>query len=132
MAELSRQQLEQVQALLEQRERFLTEDVRREVGQREEYMQMAGEVPDPGDQATANVLRDMNHAEVGRDIAELREIEAARARINDGEYGFCAQCGVDIPFERLLVQPAAQRCVPCQTLYERTHVQEGVAITSEL
>jgi DnaK suppressor protein len=129
MAELTPQELEQLKGLLNERERFLTEDVQREVGQREEYVQMAGEVPDPGDQATANMLLDLNHAEVDRDISELREIESARKRIHDDNYGFCYQCGIEIPFKRLLVQPAAARCVPCQSLYERTHAVRGVVAT---
>lgn len=127
MAALTAQQLKELSRLLDERERFLTEDVRREVNNREEYVQIAGEVPDPGDQATADMMRDLNHAEVGRDVAELREIEAARRRMQDDEYGLCPDCGSDIPFERLQVQPAAPRCVPCQSVREKTYAREGAS-----
>ena len=48
-------------------------------------------------------------------------IEAARARMADGSYGVCMQCGGDIPFERLQAQPTALRCIACQSEYEKTH-----------
>jgi RNA polymerase-binding transcription factor DksA len=44
----------------------------------------------------------------------LTEIEEALARIGRGDYGTCAGCGSAIPYERLEVVPAAQRCVSCQ------------------
>jgi RNA polymerase-binding transcription factor DksA len=39
--------------------------------------------------------------------------------MREGEYGHCADCGADIPFERLRVEPTALRCVRCQTLFEK-------------
>ena len=45
----------------------------------------------------------------------MDEINAALARIGDGSYGTCAACGAPIPFERLEVVPAADRCVACKT-----------------
>ena len=42
------------------------------------------------------------------------EIEAALARIDGGAYGVCSECGYAIPYERLEVVPATQRCVCCQ------------------
>lgn len=43
----------------------------------------------------------------------LQRIEAALHRLEDGEYGYCAQCGEDIPLKRLEVDPATERCVGC-------------------
>jgi len=36
----------------------------------------------------------------------------------------CTQkhCGLDIPYERLQVQPTAERCAPCQGQHEKTHM----------
>ena len=64
---------------------------------------------------------DLRHAEIGRDLSELRAVEAALVRIEEGEYGECIDCGVDIPDERLEVAPFAERCVPCQTAWESQH-----------
>ncbi|WP_456388440.1 TraR/DksA family transcriptional regulator [Profundibacter sp.] len=44
---------------------------------------------------------------------QLLRIEAAFARIDDGEYGYCAQCGEDIPLKRLELDPTLATCVTC-------------------
>ena len=41
---------------------------------------------------------------------ELRMIEAALARMDAGEYGFCVTCGERIPEERLDLLPATPFC----------------------
>lgn len=45
--------------------------------------------------------------------AEARQIRAALARIENGTYGTCANCGEAIPEERLAARPIATRCVKC-------------------
>lgn len=49
----------------------------------------------------------------------LVEIEEALALIGRGDYGTCSGCGSPIPYERLEVVPAAQRCVSCQAGRDR-------------
>ena len=44
---------------------------------------------------------------------EIRAINAALARIEDGSYGFCVRCGADISEERLDVLPYAPLCKTC-------------------
>lgn len=44
---------------------------------------------------------------------EIRMIEAALKRIDDGEYGFCAKCGTAISAERLDVLPHTPFCRTC-------------------
>ena len=44
---------------------------------------------------------------------ELRQFDAALARLDDGTYGICARCGKPIPAARLEVRPFAELCVPC-------------------
>ena len=41
--------------------------------------------------------------------------------MDDGSYGICSNCGQDIGFERLRANPGAERCIHCQTLFEKTH-----------
>ena len=45
--------------------------------------------------------------------AELRMIEAALARIDEGEYGFCVTSGSEIAEERLDLLPATPVCPNC-------------------
>ena len=49
----------------------------------------------------------------------LDEIEAALALISHGAYGTCSECRAAIPYERLEVVPATQRCVSCQASVDR-------------
>jgi len=44
---------------------------------------------------------------------EIRMIQAALARIDSGEYGFCTKCGASIVAERLDLLPATPFCAKC-------------------
>ena len=44
---------------------------------------------------------------------ELRRIEAALQRVEDGEYGYCLSCGEEIGTKRLELDPATPTCVDC-------------------
>lgn len=46
---------------------------------------------------------------------ELRMIEGALHRIEEGEYGFCTKCGAPIGEERLNVLPYTPFCRNCAT-----------------
>ncbi len=47
------------------------------------------------------------------DLHELRQIDAALKRVEDGEYGYCVTCGNEISPERLEVLPATPFCKTC-------------------
>ena len=53
------------------------------------------------------------------EAAQLDDIEAAIARIDDGSYGLCQDCGRPIPRKRLEVLPFARRCLNCEGANER-------------
>ena len=44
---------------------------------------------------------------------ELKRIDAALNRLNEGEYGYCVQCGDNIELERLELDPATPKCLTC-------------------
>ncbi|MET0813188.1 MAG: TraR/DksA C4-type zinc finger protein [Microbacterium sp.] len=44
---------------------------------------------------------------------EIAEMDAALARVADGSYGVCTDCGRVIPPARLDARPDATRCVAC-------------------
>ena len=47
------------------------------------------------------------------EVAELHQIDAALARIDEGTYGFCLKCGEEITPARLKLLPAAPLCRNC-------------------
>jgi len=54
-------------------------------------------------------------------LADLQRCRSALQRLDDGVYGDCADCEQSIPLARLMVQPEAERCAPCQSAWERRH-----------
>jgi DnaK suppressor protein len=47
------------------------------------------------------------------------QVERALERVREGAYGMCESCARRIPPERLNYQPAATRCVECQSHWDR-------------
>lgn len=74
---------------------------------------------DTDDDAAAEAQRAMDIAQLSRTTAELAEVDAALARVADGSYGDCVDCGEPIGYARLQVQPMAARCAPCQGKHEK-------------
>ncbi|MBT5032477.1 MAG: TraR/DksA family transcriptional regulator [Woeseia sp.] len=58
-------------------------------------------------------MQEMSKATDVRRNDELRRVTAALARIDSGDYGYCVECGEDIPEARLKIDMAATHCVPC-------------------
>ena len=122
---LTPEQSQELRNVIEQRRRELLTELNQDVNRAREqqYGELAGPAPDTGDESVADLISDLDHAEVERDLGELRQLEAARGRIAEGSYGECVQCGSDIDYRRLRANPSALRCVDCQALYEKTHAQ---------
>ncbi|UUX94309.1 TraR/DksA family transcriptional regulator [Aquabacterium sp. J223] len=113
---------------LTDRQRELGEEVRgAHEAQEDQRDRMAGEVLDSGESAEVGRRADVGHAEAERDVAEALDVQQALERIERGEYGDCTDCGMEIPVERLRVQPAAARCIDCQQAWERTHAVTATA-----
>jgi DnaK suppressor protein len=55
---------------------------------------------------------------LGNEKDALDQIEAAIQRIEDGSYGQCGTCGVQIPMARLEAIPYAALCVQCASQKE--------------
>jgi DnaK suppressor protein len=75
---------------------------------------------DGDDAPQRDAERELDLARSDRATVSLGELSRALARMADGQYGLCSDCGTEIPFDRLKVEPWAERCVPCQSAIERT------------
>ena len=119
---LTEKQIQELRGAIEQRRTSLIAELSDDVERvrRDRFEELAGAAPDPGDESVATLIADLGHADMERDLSELRALEAARARLADGSYGVCAECGGDIGVERLRANPAAVRCVDCQRVHEKT------------
>ena len=54
-----------------------------------------------------------------RRVVELRRIAAALQRVDEGEYGYCLDCGEIISSERLEIDLSAEYCVICASKLEK-------------
>lgn len=79
----------------------------------------ADETPDEDEDA---IDVDADREEAMREAAAERRAEAvaALARMDDGTYGRCVDCGQQIPEERLSFRPEAARCLSCQEQFEQS------------
>ncbi|MCL7423390.1 MAG: TraR/DksA family transcriptional regulator [Methylobacter sp.] len=56
----------------------------------------------------------MSQSLKARLVQHQRRLEAALARIRDGSFGVCCDCGDELDEERLETEPAAPFCADCQ------------------
>lgn len=63
--------------------------------------------------------REIDLALGDRGVAELGDVSRALRRLHDDDFGRCEACGVEIPFDRLRLEPHARRCVACAAARER-------------
>jgi RNA polymerase-binding transcription factor DksA len=127
MSHLTQQQLKTLGRQLTDRYEILLSEVRAELAAagKQNVDGLKPGTGDAGDESVADLIADLGATMVDRQLHEMREIERARERMADGSYGECADCGSDIPFERLLAYPTALRDVPCQNQYEKNYAHEG-------
>lgn len=109
-----------------ERSEAVREDIRRELLKydSERYSDLADQVADSGDKSVADLLVDIDLAEITRDVQEFRDIEAALLRIAHGTFGECIDCGGEIEPERLQALPSAAKCYRCQRVTENPERKE--------
>ena len=79
------------------------------------------EVADVGEKSVDDFLKEMDVSYITQEVKEVQAINAALRRMGEGTYGQCIECGTDIAAARLDANPSAERCIECQTRYEREH-----------
>ncbi len=122
MSGLTHEQIETLKQRLLERYNHLRQDIYRElqkIGREEDFRHLAGEVHDPADASVADEIFEADIETIDTQARELRQIEAALARIARGTYGECIDCGEDIGYARLQAEPEALRCITCQERYEK-------------
>jgi len=123
---LSSEQISHFKIILDKRYKELREEIRKILlkSDKEPFQKLAGEVHDMEELSVADLLVDLNHAEIDHLLKELHEVEDALKRIREGRYGICIDTGEPIEPERLKAYPAAKRTARAQAIYEKTHAGE--------
>ncbi len=73
---------------------------------------------------TADIASNLIEDEIVMSIAqgeakEIEQIDSALAKIKEGKYGTCGNCGKDINKERLMAIPFVNLCIKCKEDEER-------------
>lgn len=82
-------------------------------------------VPDPNDRATLESGRSFELRIRDRERKLVTKIDEAIARIDDGSYGVCEDCGEEIGMKRLEARPVTTLCIDCKTLQETREKSVG-------
>lgn len=82
------------------------------------YAVVAGQLAESHEQSLVDLLSEVRHADVARDVEELNDIRGALARLDAGTYGRCVVCDSVIAAPRLEAYLTAKRCLPCQQKHE--------------
>jgi DnaK suppressor protein len=96
------------------------------VGRNEDYGREADieATQDPADKASNSYTKELLFSQSTNDRIILNQIEEALRRIDDEEFGVCANCGNDILPKRLEALPWVRYCIKCQDLLERGLLNE--------
>lgn len=96
--------------------RELWEGIRREVFHKlgEDHARQFERALDGGDSSVADLLEDTGLSLADLRTDELTRIDETLAKIENGTYGICDDCGEPIGEDRLKVMPYAVYCVRCK------------------
>ncbi|MFA5081953.1 MAG: TraR/DksA C4-type zinc finger protein [Hydrogenophilaceae bacterium] len=128
MRHYTKQDIKAVQEALTNQLTSLTDHIRSGMSESEQHQFNAilgRGAGDSSDEALAISLGDLSAARLDMDIRQWQELKAAEQRLEAPDFGECAECGAAIPVARLVANPAARRCIACQTAFERTHAGQA-------
>lgn len=110
-------QLEALEARLRVYRRDLLASIHSHLGVTDEAPELAliNHFAERGSGTGAGLPENIDVDQLGYELAELRDIDAALERINTGHYGACAYCRAPIALERLRAHPTARNCLQCQS-----------------
>jgi DnaK suppressor protein len=115
-------QREHFRRILLQRKQQIIEEMGRTVHHLQDE---AANFPDPNDRATQEEEFSLELRTRDRERKFIKNIEDALRKLEEGEYGYCNVCGVEIGIRRLEARPTADLCIDCKTLDEIREKQMG-------
>ena len=83
-------------------------------------------VRDEAESSEADMREDIEFVLLQMKSETLKKINEALARLEDGTYGYCSECGEEISGQRLQALPFAVRCKDCEEASEIVRQRERV------
>jgi len=81
--------------------------------------------PDPTDRASQESEMALELRTRDRERKLIIRIDKTLEQIDEGDYGYCEECGADIGLRRLEARPTAKQCIDCKSLAEIREKQMG-------
>ena len=78
----------------------------------------AANFPDPNDRATQESEFTMELRTRDRERKLIKKIDESIEMLENNEYGYCEECGIEIGVRRLEARPTATLCIDCKSLDE--------------
>jgi DnaK suppressor protein len=118
----------ELRLMLEARRRELMSEVQGRIRDvRVEGADKPHDVLDQGETSEADIQEDIEFALIQMKAETLNKINEALARLEDGRYGHCFECGEEISEQRLRALPFAVRCKDCEEAREIAQQRERMA-----
>jgi DnaK suppressor protein len=110
---------DELKQMLEERQRELVAEVQGKIrGVRADGAEKPHDVMDQGETSEVDIQEDIELALIQMKAETLNKINEALARLEDGRYGMCFECGDEISEARLRALPFAVRCKDCEEARE--------------
>jgi len=78
----------------------------------------AANFPDPADRASQEEEFSLELRTRDRERKLIKKIDESMDMLDNGDYGYCETCGVEIGIRRLEARPTATQCIDCKSLDE--------------
>jgi RNA polymerase-binding transcription factor len=114
---MPKRDLEKYRRLLQEKKSTLSNDLAKTRNAEEETIEESTQ--DIADKAVSSYTREFLYSLSDTDRTTLVRIDEALARVEDGTYGTCVNCGQAMAEKRLTAVPWAPHCVDCQELAEK-------------
>lgn len=108
-------QLEHFRSILNAWKGELMEEVDRTVHHMKDE---AANFPDPADRASQEEEFSIELRTRDRERKLIKKIDESLGELDNGDYGYCVTCGVEIGIRRLEARPTATQCIDCKSLDE--------------
>ena len=112
---MNEKQLDHFRKILNDWKAELSHDIDRTVHTMQDEVTMFA---DPNDRASQESDMALELRNRDRERKLIKKIDETLAKINEGDYGYCNSCGIEIGLKRLEARPTATLCIDCKTLDE--------------
>ena len=127
--QMNKARYDSLKQMLEERKRQILSQVHEKIRdvRSENVSGKVNNVLDPVESSEAGIQEDIEFALIQMKAETLNKINEALARLEEGAYGNCFECGEEISQPRLRALPFAVRCIECEGAREQALKRERLA-----